>query len=428
MKSYISSGRGEIRNLEAEAMESQPPLFHDYAGASPAEKAIMDAQLRDLKTNARFQSKTGWHNWRSQLLNDLKSGLLQTSKDLDQDDKMISQVESAFQEILPDMLQREEDLKEKLSKLENRKQDSEANSGDEIEHARTELLALDAEFEEKKALYESLHSTFEDQQTSLEDAQSWKVETIAAIAEADRITEEHRGWSVAEVSRLQDKLSSLEQKYGWALVSASGTSITISHNDLHLTLHPHSWITNSNTPHHDTPNSPVSLVYVGSEQDDQLPSATVRRFFLQLLRAHTLSLPQCRTRTSVLLATLSSGWDLASQVQHALGALNLCGVTDASIEGDERIALQFVLLLPSLTTKVHVRFAIDVTILEDVVQGRVRVSAKVVYGETYDEAKMSEFLTQFVGGHVGNEAVGRWADGVEDLRLRLLRRGRKGPH
>jgi kinetochore protein Spc7/SPC105 len=427
MKSYISSGKGEIKNLEAEAMDNQPPLFHDYASASATEKTIMDAQLRDLKTNARFQSKAGWHNWRSQLLNDLKSGLLQTSKDLDQDDKMISQVESSIAGILPDMLHKEAELQDELNKLEHRKQNLEENSGDEVQQARNDLLAVDAELAEKKALYESLQLTFREQQSSLEDAQSWKEETTAAIAEADRITEEYRGWSVSEVSTLQDQLSSLEQKNGWSLVSASGTSITISHDNLHLTFHPRSWITNSYTPHPEAPNSPVSLICVGPEQDYQHPNATVRRFFLQLLRAHVFSLPQCRTRASVLLATIRSGWDLASRVNAALGALTLGGVTDASIEGDERMALQFVLLLPSLTTKVHVRFAIHVSILDAVVQGRVSVSAKVVYGEKYDEVKMAEFLTQFVGGHVGNEEeVRRWADGVEDLRIRLLRRGRKG--
>ena len=83
MKSYISSGRTEVKNLEATAMASQPPLFHDYANASLAERNIIDAQLRDLKTNARYQSKAGWHNWRSQLLNDLKNGLVQAEQELE---------------------------------------------------------------------------------------------------------------------------------------------------------------------------------------------------------------------------------------------------------------------------------------------------------------------------------------------------------
>jgi hypothetical protein len=42
MKSYISSGRTEVKTLEAAAMDSQPPLFHDYKNASASERAIMN--------------------------------------------------------------------------------------------------------------------------------------------------------------------------------------------------------------------------------------------------------------------------------------------------------------------------------------------------------------------------------------------------
>jgi kinetochore protein Spc7/SPC105 len=428
MKSYISSGRTEVQNLEIAALETQPPLFHDYASASVAEKNIMDGQLRDLKTNARYQSKAGWHNWRSQLLNDLKNGLLQTSKDLDQDSKLISQVEASFQGILPELLQKEKNLEEELRILENRKQDAEENTGAEIEEAREQLLAVEAELKEKEAYLDSLKTDLETQQSSLDDARSWKTETIAAIAEADRISEEHRGWSVGEVSSLQDKLSALEQTLGWSLISASESSITIAHADLHLTFDPHSWMTQSNTPDPESPNSPVHLTYVGPLRDKpHHPRATLRRFFLQVLRAHTLSLPQYRTRASTLLAVVRAGSDLAQRVDAALAALSVMGVTEACIEGDERVALRSVLLLPELRTKVHVRFAIDVAIMGEAVEGRVRVSANVVYGEKYDEPKMADFLEKFIQGRVGSsDEVRQWADGVEDLKSRLLRRGRRG--
>jgi kinetochore protein Spc7/SPC105 len=427
MKSYISSGRTEVQNLEVDALEHQPPLFHEYGSASLAEKNIMDGQLRDLKTNARLQSKGGWHNWRSQLLSDLKTGLLQTSRDLDQDDRLISQIEATFQGILPELSLKERSLEEELRMLECRKQDAEENTGAEVEEARRQLQAIEADLKEKGALLTSLKSDLETQQSSVDDARSWKAETIAAIAEADRITEEHRGWSVSEVSSLQDKLSALEEKLGWSLVSASETSVTLAHNDLHLTFNPDSWMTQSHTPDPDAPDSQVLLTYVGRTQDEPShPRATVHRFFLQLLRAHALSLPQNRTRASTLLAVVSAGWDLASRVDAALAALAVAGVTEACIEGDERVALRFVLLLPSLRTKVHVCFTIDVAIVGEAVDGRVRVSANVVYGEKYDEPKMADFLKKFVQGHVGSmDEIRQWADGVEDLRGRLLRRGRK---
>jgi kinetochore protein Spc7/SPC105 len=427
MKSYISSGKTEVHNLEIAALENQPPLFHEYGVASTAEKNIMDIQLRDLKTNARLQSKSGWHNWRSQLLDDLKRGLLQTSLDLDQDDKLLVQAEKAFENILPSLLLREKDLEQEVNVLEERKQDAEENTGAEIKEARTQLLALETELNEKEALLESLKSDLESQQSSLEDARSWRAENVAAIGEADRITEEYRGWSVSEVTVLQSKLTTLEQQQGWSLVSAAGTSITIAHkNELHLTFHPRSWITQSNKLHPEAPNSTVSLTYVGPEEDDSHPRSTVRRFFLQLLRAHALSLPQCKTRTSELLAVLRSGWDLASRVDAAQRALSVVGITEAAIQGDEKLELQYVLLLPTLQTKVNVRFTIDVVVNGAAVEGNVSVTTKAVYGEKYNEAKMANFVSEYVKGHVGSLGeVRKWAAGVEDLRAKLIKSGHK---
>lgn len=90
------------------------------------------------------------------------------------------------------------------------------------------------------------------------------------------------------------------------------------------------------------------------------------------------------------------------------------------------MAVDTMILLPTLQTKVNARFEVAATVLGDDVESFVKVEAKVVYGERYDEGKMGEFLGQFAGGKVGGmEGMGKWAEGVEDLRVRLIRRGRK---
>jgi kinetochore protein Spc7/SPC105 len=102
-------------------------------------------------------------------------------------------------------------------------------------------------------------------------------------------------------------------------------------------------------------------------------------------------------------------------------------MTEEVILSDERMAVDTVLLLPTLQTKVRARFEIAATPVGDLLESNVKVEAKVVYGERYDEAKMGEFLTTFAGGAIGKiEDMGRWAEGAEDLRVRLIRRGRKG--
>jgi kinetochore protein Spc7/SPC105 len=432
MKSYISSGRTEVKNLEAEAMASQPPLFHDYKNASAMERSIMDTQLRDLKTNARYQSKAGWHNWRAQLLNDLKTGLLQTQTELEQDDKLLAQVESAFQEVLPGLEDHQADLLSQLSRLEQRKQDVEDNSAADLDEAREQLMKTEAELSHKRELLHQLQGDLTKQASRLEDARSWKAETQAAIAEADRISEECRGWSNAEVLALQERLSTLQNKLGWKLMSATDDdAVTLKHDELSVTFHPRAWITRGNTPLADSPNAPIFVSYVGAEDmDGPKPEATVRRFFLQLLRAHAHALPQSSTRASRLLGLIANGWSLCSRVLDAVRSLELCGVSEVQIMGDAKLGLITSLLLPSLQTKVQVKFLMDVVVEagECTLQGRVKVTAHVVYGEKYDEAKMSEFLQQFVASGVisSNEETRRWADGMEDLRNRLVRRGPKG--
>jgi kinetochore protein Spc7/SPC105 len=102
-------------------------------------------------------------------------------------------------------------------------------------------------------------------------------------------------------------------------------------------------------------------------------------------------------------------------------------MAEETILSDERMAVDTMILLPTLQTKVQARFEIVATPAGDVLASNAKVEAKVVYGERYDEAKMGEFLTTFAGGPVGKiDAMGRWAEGVEDLRIRLIRRGRKG--
>ena len=153
---------------------------------------------------------------------------------------------------------------------------------------------------------------------------------------------------------------------------------------------------------------------------------TTKRFFLQLLQAHLHSIPQCRTSIQSIIRTISSTWQTALLVTEAIRFLSQTCITDESILSDERLAVDTVLLLSTLQTKVHIRFEIAATASEEV-NSTIKVEANVVYGEKYDGTKMGEFITTFTDGRVGSmEEVRRWADGVEQLKERLIKRGKKG--
>jgi len=210
--------------------------------------------------------------------------------------------------------------------------------------------------------------------------------------------------------------------------SAESGGVTLCYRaDLSLFLHPAAFSNGGG----DAPNSPISLSYVGDDETATnarpRPLTTTKRFFLQLLRAHVHSAAQSQTRVAALLKTVASGWDAALAVCEAVRRLEQGCVTEESILSDERMAVDAFIVLANLKTKVRARFVVEVGVGWDDIVAAVRVEAKVCYGERYDEAKMGEFLSQYVGsGLRAVEEMGCWADGVEDLRGRLLKRGKKG--
>jgi kinetochore protein Spc7/SPC105 len=439
----MSTSRRDLRVLEKESLASQPPLFHEYATASDKERSIMDNQLRDLKTNARHHTKSSWHTWRSQLLNDLEGGCLQAARNLKSDDKLLSQVEASFNNVLPGLLAKQSELDNELRELEYRKQHQEQNSGPEVDAARAQLIKAQLEHQEKQITLASLEAELSAKEEALEEARSWKVENLAALKEAERVCEEYRGWSVSEVQELQVRLNELEARCGWSLISAQADAITLGHRGvLQVTLHPRAWKSRNREPDPRSPNAPVKITFVGQDgatcddQNHDAPIPTVRRFFLQLLRARTLALRQSTTRAGSLLDMLAEGWSLAEGVEKEVRALEAAvGVTQVSIVGDEKIAIETVMLLASLTTKVRVRVEIlveggvapadggDISPL----QVDVHVGAKVTYGEKYDESKMAAYLGKEINcnGTVKDKWK-RWAYRVDELRGELLKRGKKG--
>ncbi|KAF2402789.1 Spc7-domain-containing protein [Trichodelitschia bisporula] len=428
MKNYISGGRDEFRVLEAEVYESQPPLFCEYLLAPPQERAIMDNQFKNMKTNARLQSKAGWHAWRSQLLTDLMKGLQQSAADLDRDDTLLTKQEQLLDSNLPPLLERYEKLDAERQQLEERAAGMSSSDREELVATREQLLSVEAGVEEQKRLVAELQKKLEEQEVRIETAKKQKAKHLEDITEAERVLEECRGWSESEIAAEKAKLDAIEQRTGWSVVAvtASPKTLTLKYrSDLELFLNPDAFITKKASPA-SGPNSPISLTYVGDVSQPSSrarPLTTTKRFFLQLLRAHVHALPQCETRVQTLTGTISAVWDAALRIAEGVRKLDLVFMTKEVILGDETMAVDTVLLLTKLKTKVQIRFEVVARLGEGTVSVEVGVKAKVAYGERYDEAKMSEFLKQFVNG--GDDDAIRWVTGMEDLQARLIKRGKK---
>ncbi|TLD35890.1 Spc7-domain-containing protein [Venturia nashicola] len=429
MKNYTAGGREDMQTLEEEVYENQPPLFREYLLAPPQERAIMDNQFKNMKTNARLQSKGGWYAWRRKLLSDLHKGQLQFASDFDRDEAVLTKQEAAIDAVLPNLIQQHEELEIESNRLQQRADELASHDREELETARENLVSTEAEIEEKKQMLANLQRQLEDKEANIEAVKERKVETLEEIKEAERVREEFRGWSSSEVSVLKAKVDELESEHGWSVTAASASPSTLTFtylNDLELFFHPSSF-----KPTSGGENAPISLSYVGAESRSSnktpRPLTTTKRFFLQLLRAQLHCIPQCQTTVASVLKTISSGWKHALAVSEAVRLLDQTCMTEELILSDERMAVDAMLLLPTLQTKVRVRVEIAAGIEHESIETQVRVVAKVMYGEKYDEAKMGEFLSKFTGGWVGErEEMGKWVEGVEDLRKRLIQRGKKG--
>ncbi|KAL5404901.1 hypothetical protein PMIN03_008809 [Paraphaeosphaeria minitans] len=424
LKQFISSGRDYVRTLEENVEEENPLLFSEYLTAPPDQRAIMDNQFKNLKTNARLETRGEWYTWRTNLLRDLKSMLLPTLDEFKQDESVLRNQELLLEEVLPPLQQAQERLSKECGQLQQRHDELNNCNREELEQARERLVAVGTELEEKRQLVARMQEELEAKEARMEAVKERKVECVADIKAAERVREECRGWSTTEVSELHAKVSALEQKHGWSITSASGSTITMTYkNDLELYFQPSAFATGA-----ETPNASISLTYVGdSATPHQRPLTTSKRFFLQLIRAHLHCIPQSQTRVKDLLDVIKNGWATASAVAEGVRWLEHSYITDETILSDERMAVSSNMLLPALQTKVKVTFEIGVSLGSEGAETEVTAKAELVYGEKFKTEKMGTFLEHHCGSKVKEEKeMSIWADACLDLVERLRATGRKG--
>ncbi|KAH7078481.1 Spc7 kinetochore protein-domain-containing protein [Paraphoma chrysanthemicola] len=424
MKKYISDGRHFVRTMEANVLEENPMLFSEYLVAPPDQRAVMDNQFKNLKTNARLEARGEWYTWRSTLLQDLKSGLLSTMDGFKRDESKLTNQEQLLDTVLPPLVEKQSALFAECKQLQQRHDELNSCDREELDQAREKLVATDADLDVKKRLLAQLQGELAEKEARIEALKERKIECAEEIKAAERVREDCRGWSTTEVGELRSKVTALEQSHGWSITSASTTSITLTHvNDLELYFQPSAFATGGKTP-----NESISLAYVGdSSSPHPRPLTTSKRFFLQLIRAQLHCISQSQTRISELLSLVKNGWATALSVAEGIRWLEHNYITEEFILSDERMGISANMLLPSLQTKVKVVFDIGVSLGPEGVQTDVGARAEIVYGEKYGEEKMGAFLRDFCGNEVRDvDDMSVWADGMLDLAARLRKTGRKG--
>lgn len=203
LRKYIHEGREIVREIEADTFEENPPLFREYMSASPAERAVMDDQFRNMKIHARLLSKGTWYEWRMKLLEGLKEGLGGHLEGMQKDDAILSRQEDVIEPALAAARAENTRLEVECATLRKQADQFPECDREELRVARIQLGSLNEQMQSKKKAVAELKAKLDTNKIAISKAQAAKTECQEMIKDAQRIREACRGWSVAEVANLK---------------------------------------------------------------------------------------------------------------------------------------------------------------------------------------------------------------------------------
>ncbi|KAG6095940.1 hypothetical protein E4U30_001939 [Claviceps sp. LM220 group G6] len=418
LKNYIAEGRRIVKEIEAETLEDNPPLFREYMSATADVKALMDNQFKNVKTHARLLSKAMWYEWRSKLQEGLREGLVKIAEGMDADERILKEQEDLLTAVLPDALKQYEELEEESGNLEEAAKELADCDPAELEAARDELISLDEDMAEKKRLIAELRRELESSVAVVEKLTTQKQALVQGIQEADKVRQACRGWTCSEVASLKARVDAIEKQYGWAVTGLTGTILSMSYKrEIEIVFDVASF-----QPHQQ--NSRIDLWYIGDRNDATRAKTAEKEFFLQCIRDHVRALPQNRTKILHLLNTVRTAWDKARFVSSQISIINVTFPTNVVKTSDSSVAVRSSLLLSALKTRVETTFHLRGQSMPQGVDIEISTQVHVVYGEHFNVGKVGEFLANRIGNKMGIKQEG-WGDVLVELHKRLIARGRK---
>ncbi|KAK2594800.1 hypothetical protein QQS21_007487 [Conoideocrella luteorostrata] len=418
LKNYIAEGRRIVKKIEAETLEDNPPLFREYISATPDVKALMDNQFKNVKTHARLLSKAMWYEWRAKLQEGLKEGLLKVSEDMREDEIMLKEREDLLVAVLPNAVVQFEALEEETRNLEEVANELADCDPSELQGARDELTALDADMKEKKIQIAELRQRLGSSAATAEDLTLKKQDLQSKIQQSEKIREACRGWTSSEVEELKARVDAIEKQYGWAVTSLSGTILSMAYErEIEIVFDVASF-----QPHQH--NSRIDLWYIGDKNDAGGSKTAEKEFFLQRIRDHVRALPQNRTKILDLLNIVRTAWDKARFVISQISTINVTFPTNVAKTSDTSVAVTSSLLLTALRTRVETTLHLHGQSIPQGIDIGISTQVKVVYGEHFNVGKVGEFLATKIGDRIGVKQEG-WSDILVELQKRLIARGKK---
>ena len=160
----------------------------------------MDNQFKNVKTFARLTSKALWYDWRTNLLNDLRDGLRKILDGMSSDDDVLQKYEALVSTVLPHAIEDRERLMQEHAGLQAHADEIRDSNQAELGMARSDLLVIRQEIEDKMVLVEQKQMQVREKQEAIEEAMERKMTCIEEIRQAEMVREQCRGWTSTEVS------------------------------------------------------------------------------------------------------------------------------------------------------------------------------------------------------------------------------------
>lgn len=221
----------------------------------------------------------------------------------------------------------------------------------------------------------------------------------------------------------------MEREYGWTITGVSGTTTSMTYRkEIELVFDASSFQT-ANSPTKSRSNSRIDLWYIaGNREFNPLPLTAEKDFLLQNIRDYIRGLPQAQTSVKDLLRAVSVAWNKANAIQDDIHLLNFSCPTEITKTSDNSMVVKSMLLIGPLTTKVEIALLLTCHSGENGIDVEMSPTVKVVYGETFNEPQMRNFLLTRCGNVVeekGQSTMASWGSAVAELGEKLLARGRK---
>ncbi|KAI5294955.1 hypothetical protein KEM52_002766 [Ascosphaera acerosa] len=418
-------------------MKENPPLFREYHSAPSGLRAVMDNQFRNVKTNARLQSKAMWYEWRMKLLSGLQEGLNKHEQDLQHDENVIATKEASVNESLPQLLERHGKLEADVQAMRDRVKHLSSTNRDEMRVYHTKLMQTDGRLAHTTEELNKTQAQLDEMTEALSSAAEMKTELLRETRESERVLAARRACGLTEMRQLRVTVRELENSTGWQVTGAADDSDPSSGPRLMMCYRGELTVTfDPNAVNTDATKQAAWIKLAYSPRRPGSARGPARSAIAKVLMCTAIQdlvvagLAAHGPRD--LLRGIARSWDRAVRLDSEIQHLRFCGITRARTINDQQVVIRCSLALAqasSASSRTDIDFGVTTILVSDTeVDFVVRVSAVAVYGADDRIAqRVASELGKTVGGpftQSAGDTTSRmsWKEALASCESRLLRR------